>query len=68
MVDIYNNIKKTAEKKHLSISAVERYANLSRGTVFKWKKSSPTVATLQKVADVLGVPIANLLKDDKDKH
>ena len=63
MADIYYNIKKTAEKKHMSISAVERYANLSRGAVFKWKKSSPTVSTLQKVADVLGVPIAKLLKD-----
>ena len=47
---LYNNIKNVCKIKGISISSVEKMANLSNGTICKWNKSSPTVDNLQAVA------------------
>lgn len=63
MPDIYKNVATLAEKKNLSISEVERRADLSKGSICKWKDSSPTVENLLKVAQALSVSIGRLLKE-----
>ncbi len=64
---IYDNIKHYAKKRGLSIMEVERQAGLARGHTSKWEvKNEPTIASLQKVADVLGVSIGTLLKERKE--
>ena len=60
---LYNNIKNVCKNKGISISTVEKMANLSNGTICKWKKSSPTVDNLQAVAKVLKVSISKLLEE-----
>lgn len=61
---IYENIKEVCDKKNISISALEKRAGIGNGTIGKWKesKSGPTVETLLKIADVLGVSIGRLVK------
>lgn len=63
---IYENIKYYAKKRGLTISELERQAHLSRGHIYKLGgKNEPTISTLQKVADVLGVTVNTLLKERK---
>jgi transcriptional regulator with XRE-family HTH domain len=49
-------------KKKKSIRSVEREANLSTGTISKWKTASPTVDNLKAVATVLKVKVDKLLE------
>lgn len=59
---IFTNISELAEKKGLSHSEIERRAGLSKGTISKWKTSSPTVDSLTAVAKVLDVAVEVLIK------
>ena len=64
---IYENIKYYAKKRGLTIREIERRAGLARGHMEKWKQTyNPNLASLQKVADVLGVTVNTLLKERKD--
>ena len=44
----------------------ERKAGLAKGTIYRWKKASPTVSNLKKVADALGVKIEKLIKEGRN--
>lgn len=59
---IYENVKSLADKKKLSISEIEEKAELGNGTIGKWRTFKPNLANLEKVANVLGVPVTRLLK------
>lgn len=59
---IYDKIKKICEEKGISVSSVEKQANLSNGIISKWNRVSPTVENIQAVAKVLNVPIEQLLE------
>lgn len=60
---VYKNIKEICEKKGLAITEVERKAHIARGSICKWKESSPTAKNLKAVADVLNVKVDKLLKE-----
>lgn len=60
---IYSNVEELARKKGLSLAEVERKANLSKGSITKWKTASPTIKSLSAVAEVLGVTVNRLLKE-----
>lgn len=62
---IYENISRLCEKKGITIREFEQRAGLKNGAVGKWKKSSPTVKSLQKAADFFGVTINYLLREEK---
>lgn len=62
---VYRNVKKLAESKNMTIRQVELKAELGNGTIARWKKSTPSIITLKKVADVFGVTIETLIKDEK---
>lgn len=59
---IYDNIKALADKKGMSIAEIEKKAQIGNGIIGKWKESAPNVASLLKVAKVLGVSINTLTK------
>lgn len=61
---IYNNVKLLAEKKSMSIGALEKAAGLSNGSICKWRKCSPTIEKLIVVANVLGVTVDELVRVD----
>ena len=61
---IYENINKICDEKDISIASVEAQADLGRGAIGKWRKSNPTVTKLKAVADVLGVTIDELIKEE----
>lgn len=59
---VFDNIVELANKKNMSISKLERLAGLAKGTISKWRTSSPTVDNLQAVAKVLNVTVDKLLE------
>lgn len=60
---LYDNIKKCAKEKGMTINELEQKAGLSRGHMSKWKLYMPTVNSLQKVANVLEVTMDELVKE-----
>lgn len=58
---IYDNIKAYCDKKKISVTELERRAELGKGTICKWKTSSPTVDNLKSVAKALGVDVKKLI-------
>lgn len=61
---IYDNINRIAHEKGISINKLEQQAGLSRGSICKWNVISPSVRSLKKVADFLGVSIEHLIAEE----
>ena len=65
---VYENVKTEADKKGMSLNALEKAAGLSKGTIAKWKTSSPTIKSLLPVADVLEVKLEVLTKGESGER
>ena len=59
---IYDNIKRAAKPRGVSISAIEEHFGYARGSICKWNTVEPSVAKVKEVAEFLGVPITALLE------
>ena len=59
---IYDNIKRAAKPRGVSISAIEEHFDYARGSICKWNTVEPSVAKVKEVAEFLGVPITALLE------
>lgn len=62
---VYDNLKIICKEKGFTFQEVEEKAKLGTGCLSRWRddKVSPNVDTLKKVANVLGVQIADLVKE-----
>ncbi|ORI40797.1 helix-turn-helix domain-containing protein [Leuconostoc mesenteroides] len=60
-MSIFERTKETAQRQGLTVSMLEKRANLSENSLYTWKKSTPKADNLQKVADVLHVSTDYLL-------
>jgi transcriptional regulator with XRE-family HTH domain len=59
---IYKKIMEYCEKNDLSIAAFEKKCNIGNGTIRMWKKgSTPSLDTLEKIAKVTGITVAELV-------
>lgn len=58
---LYDKIKEICKKNGVSVSAVEKEAGLSNGTISKWNESSPSVDNLKAVANVLKIKVERLI-------
>lgn len=65
---IYENIKRHAKDKHISVNSIEKNNGLAIGSVAKWNTVSPTVGNLKKVADYLGVTVDELLRKEDTQN
>lgn len=65
---LWENLKRISKNKGLSIKNIEEKSGLPKNSLYNWKKHNPSSDNLQKVADVLGVTVNDLLgKEDKKK-
>lgn len=60
---MFEKIESLCRKQKISVTALEAKLGFGRCTILKWKKSSPTVDKLKKVADYFGVSIEELLTE-----
>ncbi len=61
---MYDKVKAIADKKNMSIAAVEQKAGLSNGTIGKWREAKGTgirFESIRAVADALEVDIKELM-------
>lgn len=62
---MYTKISELCIRKGTTVTALERNLNFGKGTISKWKESSPSVDKLKAVADYFGVSIEYFLGDKK---
>ncbi|MGV3336728.1 helix-turn-helix domain-containing protein [Latilactobacillus curvatus] len=65
---IYDEIKRVARDKGISVYRIERDLKISNGTLSKWNSASPSAIALKKVADYLDVDINEFLSDKQATH
>lgn len=58
---VYVRIKKLCENNNTNIAALERDLELSNGVISKWKKATPNVETLRKVANYFNTSLDYLI-------
>lgn len=63
MVD---KISMLCNERNISIGKLENILGFGNGTIWKWRKSSPSVEKLKAVADYFGVSIEYFLSDEDD--
>lgn len=63
---VFDSVYEYATKRKMTISEVEKKANLSPNSIYKWKESEPKIGNLMRVAKVLGVSVNTLLKGIKE--
>jgi transcriptional regulator with XRE-family HTH domain len=61
---IYKNIKEAAEKQKISINSLEDRISVSHGSICKWDRNRPSVDKVLAVAEILGVSIYDLMKEE----
>ncbi len=66
-MSMVDRICELAQKKGLSIAALEKAVGLSNGIIGKWKKQSPSCDKLKLVADYLNTTIDYLLTGIKNE-
>lgn len=64
MVDKIRHLCKAQGK---SLFSLEQECGFGNGVINKWDKNSPSVAKVVAVADALGVPVAYLIEEKKEK-
>lgn len=60
---ILKKIEELAQKRGISITALEKQLTFGNGTIRSWDQCSPSVDKLKKVADYFGVSIEYFLED-----
>ena len=59
---LYDTIKKLAKDRGIPICELEKQTGLSSGSVCKWNTVSPSVKSLLKVCEVLGVGLDEVMR------
>lgn len=68
MVDIVRKLENIRTNRGLSVYKVTQLADISQQTYYSWIKEDvmPSMTSLKKVCNVLGVEITDILTDDSD--
>ena len=68
MVDIVKKLENIRTNRGLSVYKVTQLADISQQTYYSWIKEDvmPSMTSLKKVCNVLGVEITDILTDDSD--
>ncbi len=61
---VYEQIKRRAEQKGITIAEVARRAKVEPTLIGKWRKSSPSVEKAKRIADALECTVDDLISDD----
>jgi transcriptional regulator with XRE-family HTH domain len=67
---MYEIFEQLLQKRGMSSYEVSKLSGVSQATLSDWKngKSTPRNKTLKKIADILGVSVAYLLGEEKEKN
>lgn len=60
----YEKIKSLCDERGITVMELEKRAGLGNGVIGGWRESEPKISSLKAVADVLGIPITELINDN----
>lgn len=60
---LYVNLRRICREKGMQITDLERRAGLSDNSIYTWQRAAPSIEKVKRVADVLAVPIDDLVND-----
>lgn len=62
--NFYDKVAEYCDERKMPISAFEKMCSIGNGTCGRWRNnmSSPTLTTIQKIADATGIPIEKWIK------
>jgi len=63
---LHEKVTNLRERKGISQSELERMSGLSKGTITNWKKRTPNMSSLKKVANALDCEVKYLLDDEEE--
>ena len=64
---MFDKIKALCKERGMTIAELERAADIVPTTMAKWKRISPSVDKVARVAKVLGVTVEELLQDPEEQ-
>lgn len=67
-MSVLNRIKEISKDRGLTLKEVARKAGIGENSIYKWKTTSPSTKTLDKVAKALGVTVEDLMSDSNDEQ
>lgn len=59
-------IKRLCAQRSITIRQLESSAGITERAIYRWDENTPSVDKVKRVADVLGVTVDDLLKEDKE--
>ena len=65
-MNVYENVKRIAKQRGLSLQKVAEQAGLGINSIYDWRKIDPSISKVQKVADVLNVDLNDLVSGEAD--
>lgn len=57
---LFDNIKRIAKNRGLNLKEVAKKSQLGENAIYRWKNETPRIDSLNKVANTLGVTVAEL--------
>ena len=63
---LLERIKAKCKEQNITIAELERKAKIGNGVIRRWDELNPRLDNLMQVADALGVPVYELLREDTD--
>ena len=66
-MNLLERVKKIASDQGISLREVNDRAGLGANSIYRWKKQTPSIKGVAAVANVLNVPISELLYDKHEK-
>lgn len=60
-------ISMLCSERKITIGKLENILGFGNGTIWKWKRSSPSVDKLKAVADYFGVSVDYFLEEDREE-
>lgn len=61
-MSIYEKVLALCQARGVTINELEKSAGIGQGAVGKWNVHTPTIKSLQRVADYFGVKLSDLLE------
>ena len=65
---LYEKVSDLCRKNNITIAKLERECVIGNGTIRGWKKSSPSVENLKKVADYFDITVDELISNPAEKN
>lgn len=63
---LLERIRAKCKEQNITIAELERKAKIGNGVIRRWDELNPRLDNLMQVADALGVPVYELLREDGD--